>query len=62
MVSTEAKHFRARTYNQVGMVLNSGKNALWVVRVKIAIAKINDRQMIEWIKPKRKMFEFGKLH
>ena len=40
------------------MALYCGKHALWVMRIKIIIAIINNRQMIEWIEPKRKMFEF----
>ena len=62
MVSTKAEHFCTRAQNQVGMALNCGKHALRVMRIKIAIAIINDRQMIERIETKRKMFEFGKLY
>ena len=38
------------------MVLDGDKDTLRMMRVKITIAKINDRQMIKWINPNGKCF------
>ena len=61
MVATKAKHFRTGTNNQISMRLNRPKNPLRVMRVKIAITKINHRKMIKRIKPKGEMRQLGKL-
>ena len=61
MVAAKAEHFRASTDNQISMRLNRTKHPLRVMRVKIAITKINHCKMIKRVKPKGEMRQLGKL-
>ena len=61
MVATKAEHFGTSADNQIRMRLNRARNPLRMMRVKIAITKINHRKMIKRVKPKREMRQLGKL-